>query len=86
MKNSGKSCVLKPSYRYICHFPFSFMSPTADELAAQKKQAEEQKRAADKMIADQKALLRNQIADYDKQMASIRTLRSKAASDLSKLG
>lgn len=62
------------------------MSPTADELAAQKKQAEEQKRAADKMIADQKALLRNQIADYDKQMASIRTLRSKAASDLSKLG
>ncbi len=61
------------------------MTPTAGELEAQMKQAEEQKRAAEKMINDQKQMLRTQIANYDKEIASMRSLRSKAASDLSRL-
>jgi hypothetical protein len=61
------------------------MSPTANELADQKKMVEHQKRETDKMISDQKNLYRSQIEMLDRQIADLRTQRNKAAAELSKL-
>ncbi|TSC78621.1 MAG: hypothetical protein G01um101425_1023 [Candidatus Peregrinibacteria bacterium Gr01-1014_25] len=59
---------------------------TAQDLAKQKKIAEEQKRQAETLIVKHRDLLRQQIAEIDKQIATLQTQRSKAASDLSALG
>ena len=60
--------------------------PTADDIAAQKRQADEHKRQADALAAQQKEILRKQIGDLDKHIAATQGQRSRAASDLSKLG
>ncbi len=58
---------------------------TAEDLAKQIKQADSQKRDAQQMAMKHKDLLRQTIADLDKQISTLQTMRSKAASDLSML-
>lgn len=62
------------------------MSTTATDLAAQKRQVDEQKRLTDKLILDQKDMLRKNIANIDSNIAELQTQRSHAQSDLSRLG
>ena len=60
--------------------------PTADDIAAQLKQAEEQKKQAEELRNKQKEILRTEMADLDGQMAKMREQRARAAADLAKLG
>lgn len=59
---------------------------TAEDLTRQKQQLDKQKLENDRLIRDQKDLVRRQIAEYDRELSNLQALRSKAAADLSKLG
>lgn len=61
------------------------MTTTASDLNTQKKQAEEQMRLAEKLIVEQKDMLRKNIAQIDKSISELQSQRSRAQSDLSKL-
>ena len=60
--------------------------PTAEDITKQKKQADEQIKAAERMASKERDLLRQQIATIDSEMAELRARRSQVQADLSKLG
>jgi hypothetical protein len=61
------------------------MSPNVDDLKNQIKMAEQQKKDAQKRIAEEKKLLKQEMRQLDKEIAEERREKSRASADLAKL-
>lgn len=61
------------------------MSPDAKDLKEQIKMAEQHKKDAQKLIAEEKKMLKKQMAEHDKHIADLKKEKNTAATALNKL-